>query len=91
MLMRFVIAAAFLLPRSYRAKAVMLVESQSLPDSTVSASLDNVIDRRIAKIREQILSRPDLVGLIQANNLYDANSRQQPLSVLVNRMKVAGA
>lgn len=83
------IAAAFLLPRSYRAKAVMLVESQSLPDSSASNSLDNVIDRRVAKIREQILARQDLVGLIQANNLYDANSRQQPLSVLVNRMRDA--
>ncbi len=83
------IAAAFLLPRSYRAKAVMLVESQSLPESTASSQLDNVIDRRIAKIREQILSRPDLVGLIQANNLYDANSQPQPLSVLVNRMRDA--
>lgn len=83
------IAAAFMLPRSYQAKAVMLVESQSLPDTTVSAPLDNVIDRRIAKIREQILSRPDLVGLIQTNNLYNANSREQPLSVLVSRMRDA--
>ena len=83
------IAAAFLLPRSYRAKAVLLVESQSLPDSTVSSSLNDVIDRRIAKIRQQILSRPDLVGLIQANNLYDVSKRNEPLSVLVDRMRDA--
>lgn len=83
------IAAAFLLPRNYRAKAVMLVESQSLPQSTVANSLDDVIDRRIAKIRQQILSRPDLVGLIQANNLYNANDRKQPLSALVERMRAA--
>ncbi len=83
------IAAAFLIPSSYRAKAELLVESQNLPNSTVSASLDNVIDRRIAKIRQQILSRPDLVGLIQANNLYDANDRKQPLSVLVERIRAA--
>jgi succinoglycan biosynthesis transport protein ExoP len=83
------IAAAFLLPRSYRAKAVLLVESQSLPDSTVSSSLNEVIDRRIAKIRQQILARPDLVGLIQANNLYDVSKRQEPLSVLVDRMRDA--
>jgi uncharacterized protein involved in exopolysaccharide biosynthesis len=83
------IAAAFLIPSTYRAKAELLVESENLPDSTVSASLDNVIDRRIAKIRQQILARPDLVGLIQANNLYDANDRKQPLSVLVDRMRAA--
>lgn len=83
------IAAALLMPSMYRAKAELLVESQNLPDSTVSASLDNVIDRRIAKIRQQILARPDLVGLIQANNLYDANDRKEPLSVLVDRMRAA--
>ncbi|MDE2302704.1 MAG: lipopolysaccharide biosynthesis protein [Sphingomonadales bacterium] len=83
------VAAAFLLPRSYRARAVLLVESQNLPDSTASSSLNDVIDRRIAKIREQILARPDLVGLIQANNLYDVDKRAEPLSVLVDRMRDA--
>ena len=83
------VAAAFLIPSTYRAKAELLVESQNLPDSTVSASLDNVIDRRLAKIRQQILARPDLVGLIQANNLYDANDRKEPLSVLVDRIRAA--
>ncbi|RYD24631.1 MAG: lipopolysaccharide biosynthesis protein, partial [Lysobacteraceae bacterium] len=60
------IAAAFLLPRSYRSSATLLVESQNLPtDGTGSGPGDTVIDRRMAKIRQQILSRPDLVGLIQ--------------------------
>ncbi|WP_242139341.1 MULTISPECIES: Wzz/FepE/Etk N-terminal domain-containing protein [unclassified Sphingomonas] len=84
------IAAAFLLPRSYRSSATLLVESQNLPtDTTASGPGDTVIDRRMAKIRQQILSRPDLVGLIQANNLYDASARREPLSKLVDRMRNA--
>lgn len=84
------IAAAFLLPRSYRSSATLLVESQNLPaDATSSGPGDTVIDRRMAKIRQQILSRPDLVGLIQANNLYDASARREPLSKLVDRMRDA--
>ena len=82
------VAAAFLLPRSYQAKAILLVESQDLP-TEADAPLGEVIDRRMAKIRQQILSRPDLVGLIQANNLYDAASRSQPLSELVEKMRAA--
>lgn len=83
-------AAAFLLPRSYRSSATLLVESQNIPgDTTSSGPGDTVIDRRIAKIRQQILSRPDLVELIQTNNLYDAASRSQPLSVLVDKMRDA--
>jgi len=81
------IAAAFLLPRSYQARATLLVESQDLPD--VSGNQGDPIDRRMARIRQRILSRPDLVGLIQANDLYGASQRKEPLSVLVDRMRNA--
>ena len=81
------IAAAFLLPRSYEARAVLLVESNDLPDASTSQS--NPIDRRMARIRQQILSRPDLVELIQTNDLYNASTHAQPLSVLVDRMRKA--
>ncbi|MEH3159096.1 MAG: Wzz/FepE/Etk N-terminal domain-containing protein [Sphingomonas taxi] len=81
------VAAAFLLPRSYQARAVMLVESKDLPDAP--ASQGDPIDRRMARIRQQILSRPDLVELIQANDLYNASRHTEPLSVLVDRMRNA--
>ena len=70
------VAAAFLLPRSYQARAVMLVESKDLPDAP--ASQGDPIDRRMARIRQQILSRPDLVELIQANDLYSASRHTEP-------------
>lgn len=79
--------AAFVLPRSYQARATLLVESKKLPDGLPGQG--DPIDRRIAGIREQILSRPNLVELIQANDLYHASSRSQPLSVLVDRMRAA--
>jgi uncharacterized protein involved in exopolysaccharide biosynthesis len=85
------IAAAYLLPRSYRSTATLLVESQTLPDATGGAAGtgESPIDRRMARIRQQILSRPDLVELIQTNNLYDAARRAEPLSVLVDRLRDA--
>lgn len=83
------VAAAFLLPRSYESSAVLLVQSQNLPGGVANGLVDDVIDRRIAKIRQQLLSRPDLVELIQTNNLYDASSRSEPLSKLVERVRTA--
>ncbi|WP_254602652.1 Wzz/FepE/Etk N-terminal domain-containing protein [Sphingomonas bacterium] len=80
-------AAAFLLPRTYQARATLLVESKDSPDATPGQV--DPIDRRMARIRQQILSRPDLVELIQANDLYNASRRAQPLSVLVDRMRKA--
>lgn len=82
-------AAAFLLPRTYQSSAILLVESQNLPGSTTNGPVGEVIDRRIAKIRQQILARPDLVELIQTNNLYNAASRSEPLSKLVDKMRDA--
>lgn len=81
------VAAAFLLPRTYQARALLLVEARNLPDTPGSG--DNPIDRRMARIRQQILSRPDLVELIQANDLYGASRHKEPLSVLVDRMRAA--
>lgn len=81
------IVAAYLLPRSYQARAVLLVESNNLPDAP--AGQGDAIDRRMARIRQQILSRPDLVELIQANDLYGASRHREPLSVLVDRMRNA--
>lgn len=85
------LAAAYLLPRTYRSSAILLVESQDLPGDTNNAIDQNPIDRRIAKIRQQILSRPDLVDLIQTYDLYNASSRREPLSKLVEKMRDATA
>ena len=82
------IAAAFLLPRTYQARAVLLVESNEVTDAA-PAGQDNPIDRRMARIRQRILSRPDLVELIQANDLYGASRHAEPLSTLVDRMRSA--
>lgn len=79
------ITAAFMLPRVYRSSATLLVESQDMPGE--AATGDDPIDRRMAKIRQQILARPDLVDLIQTNNLYDAASRTKPLSTLVEQIR----
>ncbi|WP_137785218.1 Wzz/FepE/Etk N-terminal domain-containing protein [Sphingomonas sp. 3P27F8] len=83
------LAAAYLLPRKYESKATLLVESQDLPGATAAPGGDDPINRRIAKIRQQILSRPDLVELIQANDLYNASAHSEPLSKLVDRMRDA--
>ena len=81
--------AAFLLPTTYQARAVVLVESPSLLGQPGNDDQDNEIDRRIAGIRQQLMSRPDLVELIQTNNLYDANTNREPLSTLVERVRDA--
>jgi uncharacterized protein involved in exopolysaccharide biosynthesis len=83
------IVTAFVLPRIYRSSATLLVESQELPSALVTSPINTIIDQRIAKIREQVLSRGDLIQLIEQNNLYEKERRSKPLSSIVTQMQEA--
>ncbi|MFK3891071.1 GumC family protein [Sphingomonas sp. NPDC079357] len=83
------IVTAFVMPRVYRSSATLLVESQELPSTLVTSPINTIIDQRIAKIREQVLSRGDLIALIEQNNLYEKERRSKPLSSIVTKMQEA--
>ena len=83
------LATAYSLPTLYRSTATMLVESQDLPTDIVQAPGTGEIEKRIAKIREQVLSRGDLISLIEQNNLYEAERRSKPMSYVVDKMRTA--
>lgn len=82
-------AAAFLIPATYRSSAVLLVESPQLASETIGSPSISMIDQRIAKIRQQVLSRPDLIQLIEANGLYAERRQSEPLSKLIDHMRDA--
>ncbi len=83
------IVTAYSLPTMYRSTATMLVESQDLPTNIVDAPGVGQIEQRIAKIREQVLSRGDLISLIEQNDLYAAERRSKPMSTVVDKMRQA--
>ncbi len=81
------VAAAFLLPTTYRSAAMLLVESQELPADLVGSPVTALIDQRIAKIRQQVLSRGQLIELIQRYDLYPDERRSKPLSAIIETMR----
>src|SRR6478609_3467839 len=81
--------AAFALPTLYRSTASLLVQSQDLPTSVVEAPTAGGIEQRIARIRERVLSRGDLIRLIEQNNLYPEERQSKPLSQIVEKMRKA--
>jgi polysaccharide biosynthesis transport protein len=83
------LAAALLLPTSYQSTATLLVESQELPETIVGSPTTSIIDQRIAKMRQQVLSRGDLIELIERNDLYPEERRSEPLSEVVETMREA--
>lgn len=85
------VIAAYALPRTYRSTATLLVQAQDLPSSLVDAPSNGAVEQRIARIREQVLSRGDLIQLIEQNDLYTSDRRSDPLSKIIDKMRKATA
>lgn len=83
------IVALLLIPPVYRSTAVMLVESAQLPAAVVDASKGEQVERRIARIREQVTSRPALLKIIEQHGLYAKERRSHPLSDIIEKMREA--
>ena len=81
--------AAFALPTLYRSSATLLVEPQDLPQNVAQDPDGGAIGERIAKIREQVLSRGDLIALIEQNDLYPDERRSEPMSDIIDKMRKA--
>lgn len=83
------VAAAFLLPKIYRSTVVLLVEAPQLPEEIAGSPSADMVDQRIAKIRQQVLSRPGLIEVIQQNGLYADERSKKPLSEIIEKMRDA--
>jgi polysaccharide biosynthesis transport protein len=84
------IAAAYLLPVTYQSRAVLLVEAPALPDTVaLDVSGLEIIDQRMARIRQQLLSRQALIEIIQRNNLYTTELKIKTLSEVMDDMRDA--
>lgn len=81
------IVAAFALPAVYRSTATLLVESPQLPEDVIGAPEVDIVDQRIAKIRQQVLSRPRLIELIQKHRLYTDERSSKSLSEIIDKMR----
>ena len=83
------IGLAYGLPAVYQSSATVVVESKELPESIAAASVTDLIDQRIAKIKQQILSRPELIELIKTNELYPKDRGKKSLSAIIDQMREA--
>lgn len=83
------IAAAFILPVKYQSRAVLLVEAPLLPEEVASSNDAELVDQRMARIRQQVLSRPQLIELIQRNDLYTTELQTRSLTEVIDRMRKA--
>ncbi len=65
----------------------MLVESPQLPSEVIGSDDVDIVDRRIARIRQQVTARPDLIALIERHGLYASERKSKPLSEVIEGMR----
>jgi polysaccharide chain length determinant protein (PEP-CTERM system associated) len=63
------IAFAVYLPDLYKASAIVVIE-RPLPDGVIRPTVSNELESRLYQIRQEVLSRERLTGLIKRFNLY---------------------
>jgi succinoglycan biosynthesis transport protein ExoP len=81
------VGAAYTIPTMFESSATVLIESQQLPLDVVNSPVTDLIGQRIARARERVLSRQDLIRLIRSNNLYAEEQRRKPFSAIVDKMR----
>ncbi|MBK5354668.1 lipopolysaccharide biosynthesis protein [Pseudomonas sp. TH41] len=73
------VAVALTIPPIYESSGTILVESQQISPDLVAANNNTFADERIEVIRQRVMTREHLEGIIDKYNLFASQSR--PLSV----------
>ncbi len=81
-----VILLLFMTPK-YRSASTVLITSQQIPSSVISSPTASMVDERIGKIRQQILSRENLTRIITAMDLYPSERSELPLDTVIGMMR----
>jgi succinoglycan biosynthesis transport protein ExoP len=81
------VVAAYRLPVVYKAEAVILVESQKIPEKYVSATVGADLQERLNRISQQILSSSQLLEIIKQFDLYQELRNARSEEELVQRMR----
>ncbi len=80
-------AAIMFIKPVYESSALLLVESAQVQGGVVDGLETEVVDRRIARIRAEVVSRPNLIALIERHRLYGEARESQPLSQIIQTMR----
>lgn len=80
-------AVVYQLPAIFRSEALILVESQRIPEKFVASTVDVNLRDRINTISQQILSHRRLLEIIEKFNLYRAQRTRLPQEEVVEEMR----
>ena len=80
---------AVALPPIYRSQAVILIESQQIPDAYVQSTITSYAEQRLEMITREILRYKALRKIIQDLDLYPELTQKNEMSTAVDEMRQA--
>ena len=82
-------AIAYLLPAVYQSQATILVESQQIPEDLVRSTVTSLPDERIQVIEQRVMTRANILAIIDKFDLYLDQTRRITTTELVERAREA--
>ena len=80
-------AVAYLLPSIYRSTATILIEQQKIPQELVRSTITTFANQRIQIINRRVMTRSNLLEIINKFSLYEEEKESLPDAVLIKKMR----
>ena len=78
---------AFGLPAVYRAKAVILIEQQEVPQDLVRSLVTSFAEQRLQTISQRVLTSANLSEIVKKYELYTRERRRDPMERILENMR----
>ena len=78
------VALALLLPPVYEAKTTVLIEEQQIPPDMVRSTVTDFVEQRLQMITQQVMSRQNLLDLIQRFDLYKKERKKETTEEVID-------
>ncbi len=78
---------AFVLPPVYRSTATILIEQQEIPQDLVRSTVTSYADQRIQIISQQVMTRSNLMRIVDTYKLFPDDRAKEPTEVIVEMMR----
>lgn len=82
-------AITVMLPPVFRSTATILIEQQQIPEDLVRTTISGYADQKIKVISQRVMTRSNLLQIIQKFDLYADLQKTEPMEVVVGKMRAA--
>jgi uncharacterized protein involved in exopolysaccharide biosynthesis len=79
--------AAVVWPPVYRSTATILVEEQEIPPDLVRTTVTSYADQRIQVIGQQVMTRANLLGIVEKYDLYPTHRKSETNEEVLERLR----